>query len=371
MRTYHVTCVPADEHHDLISYAHRRDEKLLEGSWVRFRHGEHKGDLAMVIGESQTSDSVSVVAIPRIPMGPFLSTGKRQRPAPVSAALFDPKIVEMVYGQGSVTQVQDRYRFENRTYWNGLLLLDDQAVSSLNTEPHPSLDEVIPFHEAQVPAIKRHCMVTLKRESIRNVWQRGDCVQVLSGELSPLQGLVESLDLEAWSAAVQGDWTDDNKLSIQDIPFNCLERRILAGDSVLVVAGRSKERCGIVVSVGEGNVTFVDYGTKEEVRLFVLIIQQVLRETQITVSALFVKSYVNGYVVVPSSSPPAPSFGLKQSGKVPRSDPLIGSHVIILKNPTYKGWRGEIRAVGLRRIQVAIGYPSTLVSCKRSDLALL
>jgi transcription elongation factor len=268
MRTYRVTCVPADEHHDLISYANCRDEKLLEGSWVRFRHGEHKGDLAIVISESQTNDSVSVATIPRIPMGLSLSTGKRQRPAPVRAALFDPKIVEMVYGRGSVTQVQDRYRFKKRTYLNGLLLLDDQAVSNLNTEPHPSLDEVIPFREAQLPAIKNHCMDTLKWESIRNVWQRGDCVQVSSGELSPLQGRVESLDFEVWSAAVQGNWTDDNKLSIQDIPLNCLERRIFAGDSVLVVAGRSKERCRIVVSVSEGNVMFVDYGTKEEVRPF-------------------------------------------------------------------------------------------------------
>jgi transcription elongation factor len=195
-------------------------------------------------------------------------TGKRQRPAPVGSALFDPKTVEMVYGQGSVTQVQDRYRFENRTYLNGLLLLDNQAVGKLNTEPHPSLDEVIPFHEAQLPAIKRHCMDTLKRESIRNVWQRGDYVQVISGELSPLQGRVESLDFEVWSAAVQGDWTGNNKLSIQDIPLNCLERRILEGDSVLVAAGRSKERCRIVISVRDGNVTLVDYGTKGEVRLF-------------------------------------------------------------------------------------------------------
>jgi hypothetical protein len=86
---------------------------------------------------------------------------------------------------------------------------------------------------------------------------------------------------------------------------------------------------------------------------------------------LFVKSYVPDCNAVPSSFVSPPSVELEQIAKDHCSLPLVGSHVIILKNPTYKGWRGEIRRVGLRCIEVAVGYPHALVMCKSSDLAFL
>jgi hypothetical protein len=263
-QAHRVLCVPAEEQHDLISYASRRKVKLPEGSWVRIRHAEHKGDLAIVMQTSHVDDSVSIAIVPRIPMGLYPTRSKQQNTA---TNLFDPGAVESVYGRGSVTKVQDRYRFQNRTYMNGLLLLNNQPVSKLIVEPHPSLDELIPFLEAQLPAIELPCLHTLKRESIRNVWQRGDRVEVVSGAFTQLWGRLESLDFELWSASVQGHWAD-NQLSVQDIPFNCLKRCILKGDNVAVVAGRSKERNGIVISSSDGNVTFIDYSTKEEVRYF-------------------------------------------------------------------------------------------------------
>jgi len=55
-----------------------------------------------------------------------------------------------------------------------------------------------------------------------------------------------------------------------------------------------------------------------------------------------------------------------------RPDPLVGKQVIILnKSDRYKGWRGEVREVGLKCIVVAVGHRSTMVSLQRSDLALL
>jgi hypothetical protein len=92
---------------------------------------------------------------------------------------------------------------------------------------------------------------------------------------------------------------------------------------------------------------------------------------------LFVKSYVPDCNAIPSSFVSLPSVQLEQIGKLEQmgkdhcSLPLVGRNVIILKNPTYKGWRGQIRRVGLRRIEVAVGHPCVLVSCKNSDLAFL
>ena len=267
-----IVCVPPEESADLITYSDRRYEnKSFKGPWARFRRGERKGNLAIVMEISEVDNSISVATVPRVPLESFATAGKRKQTTPVRAALFDPKAAEAVYGRGSVTYIKDRCRFKNQTYVNGLLLLNNQAAHLFTNEAHPALEELILFSEARLAAIESHVMGALKKESVMNVWQRGDRVKIISGPLISICGQLESLDFEQWLAAVHCHGTDIEP-TIQDISLDCLQRYVEKGDSVRVVAGRNKERCGLVVSVMDTQVVFVEYKTREEVRVIELVI---------------------------------------------------------------------------------------------------
>jgi transcription elongation factor len=265
-QSHDIFCLPPEEHDAFFSFLHKDGRAPSAGNWIRFRRGQHKGDLAIVIDSSEAHDLVHVAMVPRISLVPG-TAGKRRRTAKVQPALFDPKVIRTAYGQRSVSQDQEGFRFQGRTYANGLCLVNVQAAHAIVREPHPSLEELLLFREAGLETIQSAVADALCQESIRTLWQRGDRMEVISGAFVGSLGCLESLNFDLRSAEIvlsAYDAVDPNMLS-QHIALDCLQRYILKGDSVLVMAGRSNGRRGLVVSVDDENVTFVEDKARVEV----------------------------------------------------------------------------------------------------------
>ena len=64
-----ITQIPQEERAAFVRWFDWTGKKLLpEGAWVRFRRGDLKGDLGIVVESSDANDFVTVAAVPRIPI---------------------------------------------------------------------------------------------------------------------------------------------------------------------------------------------------------------------------------------------------------------------------------------------------------------
>jgi ribosomal protein L24 len=117
-------------------------------------------------------------------------------------------------------------------------------------EHHLSLQELFPFFESGMEAIKTTLMDMLKRESIRHTWQCGDHVEILEGAFPAHPGRLLTLDLNLWSAEVAVEAVPaESDHSKQSVSLDGLQCSLMNGDSVLVVAGQSVGRRGLVIQV--------------------------------------------------------------------------------------------------------------------------
>jgi transcription elongation factor len=232
-----ITAVPADEHRALAAWFDQSSQRLLpKGTWVRFRRGASKGDLGIVVSSSQVDDLATIASIPRMP-SPSTS------PMPLQSS------------KGGKTGAR----------LSGLRLQELQAAHALVEEPRPELDQVLLFRESGWGVVAPSVADALRRGSIRKAWRPGDQVAFVNGELTGFSGRLESLDLELWSATIC--MLDTPGLSSQQASLDDLVRRIPMGANVAVVAGKSKERRGVVVSSDHEHTTFIEDKTREEVSL--------------------------------------------------------------------------------------------------------
>jgi len=84
------------------------------------------------------------------------------------------------------------------------------------------------------------------------------------------------------------------------------------------------------------------------------------------VLSALVKSYTPEFVTVshtPSTVQPLPP----SQGTAPDNS-IIGHRVLIGRGSYWKGYRGEVRQVGLKNIIVVIGQPPLSISCRPSEL---
>jgi transcription elongation factor len=188
---------------------------------------------------------------------------------------------------------------------------------------------------------------SLFRESIRVAWQCGDRVVVVGGPFAGLYGRLEELDFDLWLADVTLLATGIN--TRQQISLDSIRRHFRNGDHVLAAASPNVGRHGLVVAIDFSNIIFVEDKTRDEV----------------TISHAFLKSYSPDLVLAPPTSSPPTAQEKIHHGQ----DPLISKRVVIIKG-AYKGWRGEISAVG-PLVQVVIGFPPQQRQYKKSDIALM
>jgi ribosomal protein L24 len=264
-----ITLIPPEEHAALVAWFDQDSRRLLpEGTWVRFRRGDLKGDVGIVVRSSQADDFVTVAAIPRMPLPPTsamqLPTQKRRKTAATSRTLFDPDSIEAAFGKGSVNKLNDQCTFQKRTYVSGLRLQRLQAAHHLVEEPYPALDDALLFRESGWKEIMQSVGDALRRGSIASTWQAGDKVDIMHGELAGLSGELKSLNLELWSAEIEAF---ANIAGTIQVSLEFLARHVSVGKSVVVIAGKNRGRQGVVVSSDGEYVTFVEDKSRDEVCL--------------------------------------------------------------------------------------------------------
>ena len=219
--------VPLEELFDFTHWIdHIHSNSLQKGTWVQFQRGRLKGNLGVIVDSRTGTDSVTVVTLSR--------------------ARAHLKTTES----------------------EGLAKHHIQATHAVSIIAHPSIEDVLSFYTSG--SLELRCLVkeALRRESIRAAWQIGDRVKVLSGAFVAQKGQLRSLDIEQWSAEVELQEDVNGSAFVSHVSLDQLKRTFLLGDEVLVIAGHCKGRRGIVVSLGEESVTFIEDKTREEVSSF-------------------------------------------------------------------------------------------------------
>lgn len=209
--------------------------RLQEGDWVYFTRGKYKGDPARIrevrVG---ISERYLIALVPRLAPA---EEGKRSR-----RALFDEeKIKDWYPGAEVIKKGNSCFCFNGQTFVNGLLHAQVRA-SSLSVEK-PKPEDLGFFLRTE------HMFGSIA--SNEYFLRLGDQVRVYRGELIGLEG--EVTEMNEIEVRIQNNFKG-NKL------YTCTQasvlreeiRRILyVGDHVMVKAGPSKGRIGLILKLDD------------------------------------------------------------------------------------------------------------------------
>lgn len=279
-------------------------------SWIRLiNHPPYSGDLAYVVGSSESTDDLVVAVVPRIRLpSRDISTQKgkrrkvensgRTRRARLLPAFFDAEVMALRFGQKSVTtntinnhadftrfcvdtfveEVATRdpdtnlivmqklsldsgsfhladisprgtiHQFKGRFFYCGLQLLPIYAYRGVERLVVPPVDEIIPFAESCIDSVRINRLLSQLH------WQLGDRVSHTSGIFQ-----LEDIQLAAGfvsAVKIQHPPTEETapRLAPVLLPANDLCRVFLSGDGVVAVAGPHKGVTGSVLRVEGGIV---------------------------------------------------------------------------------------------------------------------
>jgi hypothetical protein len=265
-----IMLIPVDDRVVLFS----QDRRIKARTWVRLRGGPNKRDLAYVFHADENSDHVQIAVVPRMPFtvsrNPEDNLRKRKRQlerlAPVP---FDPATIQDVHGPDALKQQGNTYIFENKTFLNGMLILNLQSLHTLNPVPFPSLKEVMPFVNAGI--IRHDTALAMTQHEELPIIRPGDSVLILDGEQAGCKALV--VTIENYIACLDIDpayVTFPQPSHIVDVPIYHMQRILRIGDHVRVredaenLAGWS----GSVIAISEDMnvVSFIDDKERETVR---------------------------------------------------------------------------------------------------------
>lgn len=273
--------IPIEEMADLLNL--RKQQALItKGSWLRFKKGLYKGDLARV--QDIENDTVIVQFIPRLDLsdaraaeeksfaeGPMTDENgakRSQRRLPYLAGMPRPNAkffhladVRKVYGQDAAQKVPGgRYSFRNDEYENGFCVGKRYKLSSFVTENvQPNLDELQAFQvedeDDQLTTIAK-----ANQSAVASVLRPGDHIEILEGEQVGARGIVEAVSGDVVSMSV------DNEQQF-DVPASFVKKVFKTGDHIKVVRGKNIDETGLIVRIDRRNVTFVSDVSQSEVSI--------------------------------------------------------------------------------------------------------
>jgi transcription elongation factor SPT5 len=272
-----IVPVPVEERTDLLKI-HSQNRRPLPFSWVRLRRGLYKGDLALVVWSSPTSDIVRLLLVPRILLchSAYAETRKRKRISfseRPPAKLFNRREVVAVYGEDSV-QFKNYDVFQNQGF-TSLGLLQTRLFSTLmiRPEPNPTLVEVRPFVDACEVKFEDALAVTSHEVNAR--LKPGNSVMIISGEHRDCKGIVVDIEngllfIDIDEDDCYGNMAPKIEVLLQ-VPLAAVRRLFCVGDYVRVMAGADglPGPAGHIVEVEDplGRLCLVDEQTKELVCL--------------------------------------------------------------------------------------------------------
>jgi transcription elongation factor len=240
------------------------------------RRGSNKRDLAYVLRADVYSDRVQIAVMPRmpftVPRNPNENLRKRKRHVERLAALpFDPTVIEHVHGPDALEQRGDSYLFENKTFRNGMLILNVQSLHTLNSIPFPSLREIQPFVEAGFLTHEVALHMTLHEELARI--RPGDRVRLIAGERTGSMAMVLAIeDYIAYVDINPFDMEPDGPSHLMNVPIYHMQRYLHLGAHVRV-RDDAEERAGssghvVAISEDQQIVRFIESKTGNSVSFF-------------------------------------------------------------------------------------------------------
>ena len=227
--------VPIQEMVDAISIK-ATTHTFKSGSWVIFKRGKFKGDVAQVVDYDENGEVLTLWVVPRL--------NKVQK-------LFNPAEMQK---QGTVSKSRGYWIYNGESYTaEGYLEKLFKVGAVMPVEP--SLDQISFFAAGQSD---------VKGVTPQERFIPGDVVKVIEGDLINLVGTVESVDGNSISVECEID------KNVKILKFNSeqLQRYFKVGDHVKVVSGKHSGDLGLIVSVEDGIVTLFSDMTHTQVKVF-------------------------------------------------------------------------------------------------------
>jgi transcription elongation factor len=272
---------------------------------------------------------------------------RKRQPERLAPVLFDPVIIKDVHGPGALKQQGNTYIFDNKTFLNGMLILNLQSLHTLDPIPFPSLKEVMPFVDAGFISHDTALEMT-KHEELPRL-RPGDSVVILHGKQAGLQALVVTIEDYLACLDIDPVYINPGETSrFVDVPVYVLRRILRIGDYVrvredsLTLAGRSGDI--VAISPDETSVTFIDDKTRDSVRSHPLKLRQITDPQQITMHVVYLETYAPDLVL--ADVPLQVSLTPKNS--------LVGRRILVCGKTIFKGYAGYVRSIAARTANVSL-----------------
>ncbi|KAF0990266.1 hypothetical protein HZS_3939 [Henneguya salminicola] len=258
---YKQKMVPIEEMTDVFRVI-KNVAQIMPNSWVRFKRGLYRDDLAHVQSFDPIKSVATVKFLPRIDYSKLgdsnsKSKEKQYRFRPI-AAIFDRDKAQNV---GADVIAEGGYLVcKGRRFKRGFLIKRIH-VSSLVTEGiTPTLNELEIFNMTLEASDVGYTVTSLADHMLAV----GDIVQVIEGELMNLLGLVISIDAE--TVLVQPNHTE-----LKDpirFGFKELIKYFKVGDHVKIIRGQNRGESGLVVRVENNQVIILSDVSIKEIKAF-------------------------------------------------------------------------------------------------------
>lgn len=264
--------IPVQELPLLLKPSKSDDVALEEGSYVRIKRGIYKGDLAVVDQISENNLEVMLKIVPRLDYGKFddvdPATNQRKARRPTFAhrpppQLFNPTMALRLDQANLYKRDDHHFTYKNDDYVDGYLYKSFRIQHVETKNIQPTVEELARFGSKEGAVDLTSISQTIKKaQAARVTFQPGDRVEVLNGEQRGSKGIVVKTA------------TDVATVKVPEFPTKPLEflmsslRKVFEpGDHVTVVSGEHQGDAGLVLTVKQGQVTFMSNQTREEVTI--------------------------------------------------------------------------------------------------------
>lgn len=257
----------------LLLKPNKSDDVILEeGNYVRIKRGVYKGDLAVVDQISENNLEVMLKIVPRLDYGKFdeidSKTGQRKarrptfthRPPP---QLFNPTMALRLDQANLYKRDDHHFTYKNDDYIDGYLYksFKVQYVETKNIQP--TVEELARFGSKDGNVDLTNISQTIKKYQASKVtFQPGDRVEVLSGEQRGSKGIVTKTTTDIATVKLP-----EFPLKPLEFPISTLRKIFEPGDHVTVINGDRQGDAGLVLTVKQGQVTFMSNQTRQEVTI--------------------------------------------------------------------------------------------------------
>lgn len=270
-----INLVPVNEMAPLLTV--KKPDLVTPGTWVRIRRGRYHNDLAQVVDITDNGATFTVRCVPRIDLTPCddpaaasgrnhqkHATGGRHR-----QRLFHHAEVVKRYGPHAISKLGQIYVFRSDSYKDGCLLKTFQATALIFENVNPTLDEIAMFSssdgELEDGTMDLSDIAQSSCNTSNALIEPGDRVEVLSGELVGVHGIVEEVDADILTLTTAGT---DLKSQKFEISVRRVRKVFKLGDHVKVISGKNAGETGLVVGVNEDVVTFLGDMNMREFNIF-------------------------------------------------------------------------------------------------------